>query len=794
MSQPASAAKGGAYRYAKGLLGLCLLFLLAGAVLWFSIDDALVENVPSRLFQDRHGNFLGELPSPEEELGFWPMPKVLPHKLVVATLYAEDRHFYQHQGIYGPSVARAFWQNLKNRRTISGASTLPMQVARMQAPRARTWFAKIRESMAALRLVRRHGHDKLLRQYLRMAPYGNQCRGAARASFLYFNKPLEDLSWLQAAYLAALPQRPGRMSPWTESGRVLALERARRILHGLHKAGLVSEADLHVALHAELALAPKPQRRNEALHALLKMSSRTEVPTPLAGIFQTTLDLEIQTAAQRLLSKQLSLVRWRDASNGAIVVVDASNAEVLAYVGSNHYFDTQARGAIDYAAIQRSAGSTLKPFIVAAALETRRYTAASELPDIPAVFAQPDGSVFFPENMGHRYMGPMLLRNALANSRNLPLIHLLQAVGVEPMVSLFEKAGVENVKFHPKSYGLSLAIGSVAISPLELAQLYTALAGRGQLRRLQFFKNMPKPPPVRLFGEEAAMLTAHMLADADARRPVFAAGGPWDMGEGIAVKTGTSQGFRDAWTVAFDDKYIVVVWVGNHDLRRMNRLTGGEASAPIAKQLMQQLSPREFGKTSQANPPPSQAVRKDVCALSGFGPTQHCPHTKTEFFIVGTEPIEECPFHRQVAIDLRNGFLAGPHCPKQFIKTAPMLVLPEAYAEWAKESQLSMAPLDESPLCPQKEVRRRVAIREPRPGSRYVFEPNTPAEFASLRFSASVFPPDQNLIWLVDDMPVHKTTHPHEWRWPMSIGRHRIRAVFETENISSAEVEIEVAD
>ncbi|MCL2011288.1 MAG: transglycosylase domain-containing protein [Cystobacterineae bacterium] len=800
MSPVVSAAKRAGLRpYAKWLLGASLFCILASAVVWFSTGDELLNPVPSKLFQDRHGNFLGEFPTPEEELGFWPMPDELPHKLVVATLYAEDRHFYKHSGIYWPSVARAFWQNLRNRRVISGASTLPMQVARMQKPRARTWFAKLRESLAAMRLVRRHGHELLLRQYFRVAPYGNQCRGAARASFLYFNKPLEDLSWLQAAYLAALPQRPGRMSPWTESGRILAFERANRILKGLHGAGLISEEDLHVALHSELALAPRPQRNNETLHALLTLSSRADLTTPFAGIFRSTLDLNIQMDAQQLLSKQLRQLRWRDAGNGAVVVIDSTNGEVLAYVGSDNYFDTEHHGAIDYAAIQRSPGSTLKPFIVAAALETRLYTAASELSDIPAVFAQSDGSVFLPENMGYRYMGPMLLRNALANSRNLPLIQLLQGVGVEHMVSLFEQAGVKNLKFHPNSYGLSLVTGSLAISPLELAKLYTALANRGQMQHLTFFKEAAHRPPMRLFGEEAAMLTAHMLADADARRPVFFAGGPWDIGEGVAIKTGTSQGFRDAWTVAFDGKYIVVVWIGNHDLRRMNRLSGGEASAPIANKLMHKLSRQEPGlknnaDKSNANLPPLQAVRKEICAFSGFRPTQRCPHTKTEFFIVGTEPVDECPFHRQVAVDLRNGFLAGPDCPKQFVETMPMLALPEAYAEWARENQLLIAPLDESPLCPQGKIHRRIAIREPKPGSRYVFDPNTPGEFASLKFSATVFPPDENLIWLVNDLPVYKTAYPHEWRWPMSMGRHRIRAVFETENTSSAEIEIEVAD
>src|SRR5262249_49151224 len=202
-----------------------------------------------------HGRFLGEVPSSSDEmLGYWPLPDALPDKIVTATLETEDRHFYEHDGVYGPSVARAVIQNARNLSIVSGASTLAMQVARLQHPRSRGLFAKAHEAAEALLLISEHGHDPVLRQYLTIAPYGNRARRVVRASRLYFDKPVEDLSWLQASFLAALPQQPGRMSPWDDAGRTRALRRAHRILHALHDRGIIDDVELAQSLKANLGL------------------------------------------------------------------------------------------------------------------------------------------------------------------------------------------------------------------------------------------------------------------------------------------------------------------------------------------------------------------------------------------------------------------------------------------------------------------------------------------------------------------------------------------------------------
>ena len=236
-----------------------MLLALAGlgALYVHALDPTLHTNAPSHLLLDRRGRYLGEVPSSNDALGYWPLPAVLPEKIAIATIETEDRHFHDHAGVHAPSIVRAVWQNLRNVRVVSGASTIAMQVARMQHPASRSLWAKAREAGEALWLIQKNGHDQVLRQYLTVAPYGNRAQGVVRAARLYFDKPAEDLSWQQAAFLAALPQQPGRMSPWTDAGRARALKRSRRILQNLRDRGVITpEYPLHGAV---VARSPSPQ-------------------------------------------------------------------------------------------------------------------------------------------------------------------------------------------------------------------------------------------------------------------------------------------------------------------------------------------------------------------------------------------------------------------------------------------------------------------------------------------------------------------------------------------------------
>ncbi len=799
-------------------------FILTVFLFVLSLDHNLISPVPSKLILDRRGQYLGEVPASDGNLGYWSLPAVVPEKILACTLETEDRFFYSHRGVHLPSIFRALAQNLRARRIVSGASTIAMQVARMQSPGARNIFNKARESAEALLLVERHGHDRVLRHYLTIAPYGNRVHGVVRAARYYFNKPLRDLSWLQAAFLAGLPQAPGRFDPFDYFKGRRALSRARLILNILHARGLISEVELQQALASDLRLVEEPHRDPAAMHAVLRLS---EMAGKKRGpIIRSTIDLDVQKRVHRILENNLHRLRHRGAGNTSALVVDNHSGDVLAYIGSSDYFNEEDRGAIDYVINKRPPGSALKPFIYALALEKGVYTAASELADIQLEFPEDGGQAYVPRNISHTFLGPMLLREALANSRNIPALTALAEVGVEEALSFFHKAGVKGISFTPGQYGLGLALGNLHVTLEELCGLYAILANEGQTLLFRYFlPNQPNmnmngdvdvvvdvdaaerseaapfgvdDPPRRILTPATADLITHILSDPVARQPSFRRGSALEYEYAVAVKTGTSQGYRDAWAVAYSDRLLVGVWVGNHDWRRMNHLGGLVGSARPLKKIMNALMPhhRRHQAILTEFPPPQDYVQKRICSLSGKLAGPDCPHHRIEYFRPGTEPVEECPYHRKVKIDRRNGLLATKYCTSRFVEARVLVDLPDVYSKWARGQHLELAPKLQSPLCGgwREEKPPEVTISAPTNYSRYLWDPDTPAEYSTIRLSADVTPRDEDIIWIVDGVPVAKVGYPHEYRWSLEPGVHKIKAALAQRSTMSSPVTVVVSD
>lgn len=774
-----------------------VLTLVVLAVFVAGLRTELLEPRPSKLVLDRRGEVLGEVVGEGDVFGWWDVPPMLPERVALATRETEDRFFYEHKGVRLRSIARAVEQNLRAGRTVSGASTIAMQVARMQSRRSRTLLAKLQEAAEAIVLVDRFGHDEVLRQYLTLAPYGHRVHGVTRAACEYFDKPVADLSWLQAAYLAALPQAPARMSPWNVQGRARGLKRAQRILVMLHARGLMTTRDLEVALASDLGIVEHRERPPEAIHAALAWSKRAALRDE--AIQHATIDLELQNITARIAKANLENVRGRGASNTAAVVIDKDTAEVLAYVGSADYFDPVARGAIDFLEVKRSPGSALKPFLYGLALEGGRTTAATLVPDTPMDFVTEAGRSYLPKNINRTFLGPMLLREALANSRNIPALRVLEDVGLERALTLMQKGGVADVSFEPGRYGLGLALGNLHTTPLELAALYRALGAGGVYQPLRFFLDDADhgADGVRILQEDSAALIIDILADASARQPSFPAGSALEYGYAVATKTGTSQGFRDGWTIAVSDRLVVAVWVGNHDWRRMNHLGGLAGTAEAAHELMDAIMPLRTPHRSVATSfaSPVGMKRKAVCALSGMLAGAECPNHKSELFRPGTEPFEPCDMHVRAQVDKRNGLLATSRCPREVVQERAFVRLPRAFQSWARQQRTPLLPEDESPLCggrPRLVEQAEIALVEPRGGVRYTWDPDTPPEFATLRLHADVEPHDEEVVFLVDGAPVAKVGYPHEARWTLSPGTHTVQVAFARRSEASAPVTITV--
>jgi penicillin-binding protein 1C len=822
-------------RVALTTLGLSVVVVALTA---HAVELNLVTPMPSTALFDRNGEPLAEVEGGDDgggdgggeggRFGYWPLPWVLPMKLSVATRETEDRRFFEHAGVSPTSVLRAAMQNLREGRVVSGASTIAMQVARMQSGRRRSFISKYLESIEALFLVRRFGHDAVLRHYLTLAPYGARIHGAERAARFYFDKPSADVSWLQAAWLAGLPQSPTRLGPFVDGGLARGRARAERTLQALHKRGYLSAAELDVELHSDLGLVDRRPQEFQALHYTLRLKDEVRAARKAGGAhagmtsLQTSLDLQMQRKVTTIVQKNLESVAGLGATNSAAVVVDTATGEVLAWVGSADYFDEHAHGAIDYARVKRSPGSTLKPFIYALALDPNTpspITAATPLADIPLEIVDDTGRSYTPKNISGTFLGPMSAREALGNSRNLPALRVLaDHVGVERALRFFEAGGVTDVSFVPGHYGLGLALGNMHVTVEELAALYLTLRPSAPGYPLPLWRSPldgPRPtPPVSgqfahvdtstadnvtggpLLDPGAALVVAQILADPTARQPSFPRGSALDYDTAVSVKTGTSQGFRDGWTVAQTDRLLVAMWVGNHDWRRMNHLGGLAGTADGVHDIIDAV-----GGSVRRHIPAAMSVadavggeRREVCALSGMLAGHHCPHRRVEVFLPDTVPGVACEWHQEMNVDVRTGDRATAMCPSTAVRPQVVLALPPTFARWGRQRGLPLAPTRFSRLCGGHDAPTTITLTEPRAGVRYAFDPSTPSAFSTIRLAADVDGSrDEPVVFLVDGEPVSMShSGPHEARWSLTPGQHTIVAVLANQALSSAPVTITV--
>jgi penicillin-binding protein 1C len=773
----------------------------------FAIPRAhLVDPAPTLLLRDRSGAFLGEVGAPEADgYGYWPTalgaggeapdeapggvaggepprPQTNP-RVVAATLALEDRRFHQHPGVDPVAVARAVRQNLQAGRALSGASTLAMQVARMQDPGPRTLPRKVVEAVTAVLLTARYGREAILEQYLRLAPYGNNIHGIAYAARRYLDKPVDDLSWAETAFLCALPQAPSRTNPFDPAGRARAVARARRILDVLHGQGLLDDAELALARDqlAVLRVPDKGRRPDEALHVVLRLGETlVDRSDPLV---ETTIDLPTQRAVTARLGEALARFGEKGARNGAVMVVDVATGDVRAAVGSSAYDDVGRAGAIDYTRAPRSPGSTLKPFFYAMALDRGVIGPGTVLDDLAR---GPDGI----ENVDGDALGPLLPRQALANSRNVPAVNLLAKVGLAEGYGILRELGLHSDELPASHYGLGLSIGGLPVRLDALTEAYTALAGDGRLRPLRWRADVAAAPGRRVFTESTARLLAVWLSDPMARLPTFPRMGPTELPFPVAAKTGTSSDYRDAWTVAWSTAHVVAVWIGDPTATPMARLGGYAAAAHVAREVLRDLhGDAGLGLSDTGFPPPAGWVGARVCPLSGRLGGEACGRVVTEHFPKGEAPTAPCDVHLRLRMDIRDGTLATADTPARYTRLETFVELPQRFAAWQARVGLPRPPSGRSmpgiSLTPEAP---RVRITGPRDGSHVARDPESPASTVAL--TATVEPPVPQLLWLVDGEPFALADAPYTVRWPVTPGEHHFEARIPLTPVSSAPVRL----
>jgi penicillin-binding protein 1C len=581
---------------ASFLLAACL----AGAA---AASAAALDPGGSLRLLDRHGNLLRSFRSERETLCQpVPLAQVSPW-MVLATLAAEDKRFWQHQGVDTQAVARAVALDLRAGKALSGASTLSQQLARYLEPRPRTLWGKVKEALGARRLEREHGKGAILEAYLNSGSYGGVYQGVEAASQAYFGVSASQLSLAQAALLAGVPKAPAHYEPLHH--RAQAQKRQAWVLSRVEAEGWATAEELALARQEHLVvLSPK-----QAFSAPHFCDALRRWRPQASGELRTTLDGPLQEDLEDLLRAHLARLKSQRVTQAALLVLDNRRGEVLAWVGSADWYGG-ASGQVDSVLALRQPGSSLKPFLYALGF-SQGWHASMLVDDAP--YSNQGG--FTPRNYDRGYHGRVSLRQALACSYNIPAVKMIETLGVEPTYRLDRRFGLRSLDQGADHYGPGLALGDGEVSLLELATGYAALARGGLWRPARFtLEKTPLERPEmqshRALDAASCFQVLDVLADNNARRAAFGPDSVLRLPFDVAVKTGTTKDYRDNWCIGTTPEWTVAVWAGNHDAAPMRRVSGVSGAGPLFHDAAMRVA-RERPPTPFEVPAGLQRVRVD---------------------------------------------------------------------------------------------------------------------------------------------------------------------------------------
>ena len=585
-----------------------------------------------RRILDRDGRLLARTQTAE---GAWFIPATKrdfgPH-LADAMMAAEDARFRHHFGVDPLAVLRALRQAIFAGRFVSGASTITQQLARTTFRRPRTLVGKWQEMALALCIERYLSKDGILEEYLNRVEFGPNIVGAQAAADHYFGKPLAAVDTAEAATLSGLVRGPSLYDPRVRPE--LTVRRRNRVLDRMLAARSISKEEHERARAMPLRLLPRPPLAGA--HHWVRVVARLGGETT---ILKTSLDGVLQRNVEALTSEHRSTLGGAVASAAAVVVLDNESGDVLAYVGSPDFHSRAEGGQNDGVLARRQPGSTLKPFIYALAFDELGWTPATLVPDEPLSFRTRDG-FYTPQNFDRRFRGPVRIRRALSNSLNVPAVYALSKLGGTLVLERLRQFGLMTLDREASHYGPALALGDGEVTLLDLATAYAALARGGRMLPFRLFLDQETYKSRRVVSPVAAAQISEILSDDAARREAFGVANALDIGFPVAVKTGTSKGYRDSWTIGYTRRYTVGVWVGNFDGRPTHRLTGATGAAPLFRSVMKTLHQTKLDKPALGRRPlhemPLLEVR--ICEVSGKAAAPTCEHSLPEWFAVGTEP------------------------------------------------------------------------------------------------------------------------------------------------------------
>ena len=622
---------------------------LAGIRMW--PRPPLSEAFPtSRAVLDSSGRLLRLTIATDDKYRLWTQLDAISPELIEAVLLHEDRTFALHHGVDAAALARAAFRTYTG-GVRQGGSTITMQLARlMHRLDTRTPAGKLRQVAIALQLETFHSKRDILEAYLNLAPYGQNIEGVGAASLIYFNKAPRKLALAEALTLAVIPQSPTRRAMRDEQRKSLIDARNRLFAKWVARHPAASEQRGLVQLPLNLRnIADLPFKAPHATTMLL--ADRSRAASQSDNVLATTLDSKLQYLLERQVALYVARAKRLGIVNASAMLVDTRDMGVRVVVGSAGFFDDAIDGQVNGTLAKRSPGSTLKPFVYALALDQGLLHPMSVWKDAPTAFGP-----FAPENFDGRFTGPITAKDALIRSRNVPAVAVSAQLSQPTLHQFLRSAGVTKLQSE-RHYGLGLALGGGELTMEELARLYAMLANRGVLKPLRY---SPAPQTgnssdVRLLSEEASFVALDMLRDNPRPDAAYSASAHLP----VAWKTGTSWGFRDAWSAGVFGPYVLVVWVGNFDGQANPAFVGIQAAAPLFFQIVDAIVASQPGLVEPVWRTPPNLARIEVCAASGDLPNAACPLRTKTWFIPGKSPIRVSTLHRSIPVDTRTGQAAA---------------------------------------------------------------------------------------------------------------------------------------
>lgn len=732
---------------------------------------------------DRNGELLRITLSPDEKYRLYTPLSEINETLKEATILYEDKYFKYHIGINPISLIKAGFKYFSPESRHVGASTITMQVARLKYDMNTTNIpGKLRQIAAAIYIDLFYSKDEILEAYLNLAPYGGNIESIGAASLIYFDKKASDLTKIEAITLSTIPQNPGKRSLNTQTGlsNIMKMRKnlvLRWVKENPNDKDLIPLCDLplHVRTTKNLPFfAPHfinyvSKQQTEHWAASNKNSSN----------ITTTLDLKLQTVLEKALNNEITKRKRIGITNAAAILLNYKTMEVLAYIGSANYFNANIYGENDGVRAKRSPGSTLKPLIYATATDMGYIHSMTLLKDAKINFG-----VYAPENADNEFFGPILAKDALTHSRNIPAINLLKKIGVQNFYKILLDSGVTGLKA-PEHYGISIALGGAEVSMLELATIYSTMANLGMKYDIRITKQDEKGPGSQILSPEAFFIVLDMLGQqkTPSKNIPFTTNAPQNITH--YWKTGTSSSFRDAWTAGIFGDFVLIVWVGNFDGTPNNSFSGAKTAAPIYFSLSDTVT-RYYSRHGE-QVKNNNFLRQDLniskiemCEKVGGLAGKYCPKSTYAYFIPGKSPIEVSSIYRAIPIDNATGLRACSNNPntthlevyefwdaeylEMFKKAGIHKKTPPAFMAGCNLDFMMTSHNPPVILSPQKDTR-------------VVIVSNSDSQ--QITFKAISEVPDAKLFWFLDDNLIGTTQSDEALLYNVQIGQHTVRTIDE---------------